>query len=83
MSVRIEHSFVGDLPVWLERDGFEHVLHDRTGDDADDLMTTYTLELPEGLPLDGQWRRHVTDQADADQADADQGRLLRWDLVLR
>ena len=78
VTVRIEHTFIGDLRIWLEHDGLELVIHDHTGGDDDDLTATASFELPAGTSGTGPWRLHV-----ADNAAQDTGRLLGWDLVLR
>jgi hypothetical protein len=78
ITVRIEHSYIGDLQIRVQHAGFQRTLHDRLGGGADDLFATYVVELPAGLATAGTWRLLV-----ADRADGDQGRLLGWDLVLR
>jgi hypothetical protein len=77
ITARIEHTFIGDLRVWIEHDGVEHVLHDRTGGADDDLFATFAVELPAGTRSDGRWTLHVSDHADHDT-----GRLIGWDLAL-
>ena len=77
VSVDIEHSYIGDLRIWLEHGGQEIVLHDRTGGADDGLRVTWTIELPAGYQAGGTWRLHV-----ADEANDDQGQLRGWDLLL-
>lgn len=78
VSVRIEHTWIGDLRVSLEHAGRTFVLHDRTGGSTDNLMATFDVTLPASLDSRGAWRLHV-----ADEEAIDEGRLLGWDLTLR
>jgi hypothetical protein len=77
VTVRIRHTWIGDLRIWIEHGAFTQVLHDRTGGDTDDLVGSWTVQLPAGHDGHGRWRLHV-----ADQANQDIGTLLGWDLAL-
>lgn len=84
VSVDISHSYVGDLRVSLVSPaGSEVVLHDRTGDSGDNLVTTYTpattgpLAALAGQPIAGSWRLRVSDHAGQDV-----GKLNRWRLLI-
>lgn len=77
VTVSITHTYRSDLRVWVEHDGFEGVLHARTGGGADDLDVTKAFTLPAGSAA-GTWRLHV-----ADEVREDDGRLESWTLTLR
>lgn len=82
--VNITHPFRGDLRLRLRHpDGTEVLLHDRTGDFADNLITSYPDETAPvdsmatltGKAIAGTWRLYV-----ADQAWPDSGTLVSWGL---
>ncbi|UJR85686.1 proprotein convertase P-domain-containing protein [Sandaracinus amylolyticus] len=77
VHARVTHPYRGDLRVVLEHDGFERVLHDRTGAGADDLAIE--LDAPElvGMRAGGEWTLRVDDLAAGDA-----GRLEGWALEL-
>ena len=78
IEVHIEHTWRGDLRVWLEREGVAPiVLHDRTGGQDDDLDLFLRIAL-EPVAANGDWRLHV-----ADEVALDEGRLVSWTLTLR
>jgi extracellular elastinolytic metalloproteinase len=84
VSVDIVHPYVGDLRVTLKGPkGRTVVLHDRAGEDADDLVRTYASEDVPGLAAlvgreaRGDWTLRV-----ADLAADDTGTLKKWRLEL-
>ncbi|HJK92864.1 MAG TPA: proprotein convertase P-domain-containing protein [Polyangiaceae bacterium LLY-WYZ-15_(1-7)] len=75
--VAVEHSYRGDLSVVLTSpSGTEHVLHDRSGGAADDLLVDLPLPAFHGEPASGRWTLRV-----ADHAAQDLGALTRFRLV--
>lgn len=75
--VRIGHTYQGDLRVVLRSPtGSEHVLHDRTGGSADDLLIDENLSRFNHELASGSWTLTVTDNARADV-----GVLESWRLV--
>ncbi len=66
VAVNIVHTYIGDLKVDLVApDGSVYVLHNRTGGSADNIVTTYTVNLS-SEPLNGTWNLRVNDNAGGD-----------------
>jgi len=66
VQVTIVHTYIGDLKVDLiAPDGSVYVLHNRTGGSADNINTTYTVNLS-AEALNGTWRLRVNDNAGGD-----------------
>ncbi len=66
VAVNIVHTYIGDLKVDLVApDGSVYVLHNRTGGSADNIATTYTVNLSSEA-LNGTWNLRVNDNANAD-----------------
>jgi len=83
LEVDITHTYIGDLEVTLHGpDGTKVKVHRRGGEEADNLLTTYSSD--DGGPLApfvgkaaaGTWALHV-----ADRAGQDVGKLNRWRLA--
>jgi subtilisin-like proprotein convertase family protein len=84
VKLSITHTYIGDLQVNLVAPGRNKaVLHNRTGETADDLIATYhsettsTLTTLLGGPSQGDWTLEVKDLAGRDV-----GRLNEWSLEL-
>ena len=77
VAVEIRHTYRGDLRVILERSGAQHVLHDRAGGSADDVVGTFQLPALVGADVRGDWTLRVIDTARDDV-----GRLVSWRLEL-
>lgn len=82
VSVDITHTYIGDLQVTLvSPTGTSVILHQREGESADNIITTYTptmkpaLQTLRGEPIMGTWKLKV-----ADMAAIDVGKLNRWAL---
>jgi M6 family metalloprotease-like protein len=82
VSVEIIHSWISDLRVSLRSPaGTNVVLHDREGDDGDDINRSWTsadfnaLQNLHREEVSGDWTLHIVDKASADV-----GRLLHWRL---
>jgi hypothetical protein len=66
VDVRIDHTYRGDLVVYVEApDGSRHDLSIRAGGSADDLALRTTIDLGTGTVV-GTWRLHVSDRASWD-----------------
>ena len=65
-KVDIDHTYIGDLRVVLEKDGTEVVLHDRTGGGTNDLSETYPIDEFAGTSAKGTWTLKISDHANAD-----------------
>ncbi len=76
ISVNIASPYRGDLQVDLvSPDGSVHVLHNRAGGSADDLIATYRVDLSSEA-LNGEWKLRVTDNAAGDV-----GHIDRWSIT--
>jgi PKD repeat protein len=76
VAVNIVHTYIGDLKVDLiAPDGSVYVLHNRSGGSADNINTTYTVNLS-GEALNGTWRLRVNDNAGGDI-----GRIDSWSIT--
>jgi serine protease len=61
VAVNIVHTYKGDLKVDLVApDGSVYVLHNRSGGSADNINSTYTVNLS-GESLNGTWKLRVND----------------------
>jgi subtilisin family serine protease len=77
VAVNIVHTYIGDLKVDLiAPDGSVYVLHNRSGGSADNINTTYTVNLSSEV-RNGTWKLRVNDNAWFDT-----GRLDTWTLTL-
>ena len=66
VAVNIVHTYKGDLKVDLVApDGSVYVLHNRTGGSADNINSTYTVNLSSEA-LNGTWNLRVNDNASGD-----------------
>ena len=75
VSVRIIHTYQGDLQVYLiAPDGSSYTLHNRTGGGTDNLIKTYTVNASSEL-ANGTWNLRVRDRANGDT-----GYLDEWSL---
>ncbi|MFI5619811.1 S8 family serine peptidase [Streptomyces sp. NPDC051567] len=76
VSVDIKHSYRGDLVIDLVGPGGAVVqrLKNSSGDSADNLLTTYTVDAS-ALPAAGTWQLRVQDVASADT-----GYIDSWSL---
>ncbi|MCC5878372.1 MAG: S8 family serine peptidase [Idiomarina sp.] len=78
VSVDITHTWRGDLIVTLTSpEGTEHMLHNRDGGSADDLIETWNVDSFNGEQMTGDWTLFVSDNAALDT-----GTLNSWRLVL-
>ena len=84
VSVKIEHTYIGDLRVSLTSPSGETViLHDRAGRSNHDIVKTYDLSTTPQLmtymgdQIRGDWVLHI-----ADHARFDTGHLAHWGLKL-
>ncbi len=76
VSVKIQHTYIGDLVIELRHGGTKQVLHSREGGGSDDLDKTYTLTGFTSAPLEGDWQLYVSDRAGQDV-----GKLIEWSLT--
>ncbi len=76
VQVTIQHTYIGDLKVDLVApDGSVYVLHNRSGGSADNINTTYTVNLSTEAK-NGTWKLRVNDNARLDT-----GVLDTWTLT--
>lgn len=84
VSVDITHTYISDLLISVRSAaGTEVILHDESGGDADDIVTTYTVATTPGLEnlageaISGDWQLRVSDRAGLDL-----GKLNSWRIVI-
>ncbi|WP_109506649.1 M14 family zinc carboxypeptidase [Nocardioides speluncae] len=78
VAVNIQHTYIGDLKVDLiAPDGTVYVLHNRSGGSADNINTTYTVNLSSEV-ANGTWKLRVNDNANIDT-----GKLDTWTLTAK
>jgi PKD repeat protein len=76
VAVNIVHPYIGDLIVdVIAPDGTVYNVHNRTGGSADNINTTFNVNLS-GEALNGSWRLRA-----ADRAAADTGYINSWSLT--
>ena len=76
VAVGIVHSYRGDLVVDLVApDGSVYNLHNRSGGSADNIDSTYTLNLS-SEPLNGTWNLRASDRAGSDT-----GYINSWSIT--
>ena len=76
VAVNIVHTYIGDLKVDLiAPDGSVYVLHNRSGGSADNINTTYTVNLSTEA-LNGTWKLRVNDNANGDT-----GYINSWSIT--
>lgn len=76
VAVNILHTYRGDLKVDLiAPDGSVYVLHNRSGGSADNINTTYTVNLSSEA-LNGTWKLRVNDNGRGDT-----GTLTSWSIT--
>jgi len=66
VTVEIEHTYIGDLLVVLEKDGTSVTLHDRAGGGNANINETYSVHEWDGASAEGQWTLHISDHAGVD-----------------
>ena len=76
--VQIDHTYVGDLVVSLEKDGKSWLLSKNVGGSDDRISKVFRITDPQGVSLAGKWTLVVQDTVKQDT-----GTLTRWDLVVR
>lgn len=77
VTVNIQHTYIGELTVELERGGQTLVLWENQGVDQDNLERTFMVNEFNGQDARGTWTLRVRDLAAEDQ-----GTLLGWTLVI-
>ncbi|SEH97080.1 PKD domain-containing protein [Rheinheimera pacifica] len=78
VGVNITHTWRGDLIVKLRSpEGTEHMLHNRTGGSADDLIQNWQVDSFNSESMQGDWTLLVSDNAGLDT-----GTLNSWTLTL-
>ncbi|HVQ32851.1 MAG TPA: M4 family metallopeptidase [Lysobacter sp.] len=76
VAVNIVHTYIGDLKVDLVApDGSIYTLHNRAGGSADNINTTYTVNLSTEV-LNGTWKLRVNDNAAGDT-----GYINQWSVT--
>ncbi len=84
ISVDITHTYIGDLQISVRSPaGTEVNLHDESGGNSDDVVTTFTTATTPGLEnlagetISGDWQLRVSDRAGLDL-----GKLNSWSIVI-
>jgi subtilisin-like proprotein convertase family protein len=77
VKVDIQHTYIGDLKVALEKNGTTVILHDRAGGSSDNIVTTYEVNDFDGAGAAGTWRLVVSDHANYDV-----GAIRGWQISI-
>ncbi len=77
LTVAIDHTYRGDLSLWLVEPGGTHVFVDDLDGSENDVHETFDVELPEGTEARGTWHLMA-----ADGAGLDVGTIDGWGLTL-
>jgi len=78
VTLDIKHTYVSDLIVELKHGTGTSTLHNREGDDSDDLVKTYTVTDFQNVDSAGEWKLVVKDRARQDT-----GTLNAWQLEIK
>jgi len=78
VTVDITHTYISDLVVELKHGTGTSTLHNREGDDADDLRKTFTVTDFQGVDSAGEWSLVIRDHARQDT-----GTLHAWQLEMK
>ena len=77
VAVNIVHPYIGDLIVdVIAPDGSVYNVHNRSGGSADNIVTTYTVNLSSEA-INGSWRLRVRDVASGDA-----GYINSWSITM-
>jgi subtilisin-like proprotein convertase family protein len=77
VKVDIQHTYIGDLKVVLEKNGTTVPLHNRSGGSSDNINTTYEVNDFDGANAAGTWRLVVSDHYNWDV-----GALKEWSISI-
>ena len=75
LRVEIEHSYSGDLQIFLVHGGSELLVYDQEGGSRPDVKATWRIEAFEGFDKAGDWSLYIRDRARQDE-----GTLQAWGL---
>jgi subtilisin-like proprotein convertase family protein len=78
VTLDISHTYISDLVVELKHGTGTSTLHNREGDDADNLVKTYTVTDFQNVDSAGEWKLVVKDRAKQDT-----GKLNAWQLEIK
>lgn len=77
VDLDISHTWISDLRVELRHGAGVATLHNRAGNDADDIKKTFTVDEFDGADAGGTWTLRVSDSARADT-----GMLNSWSVEI-
>ena len=75
VTLDIDHTYIGDLDVFLVHGGVIAQLHAQEGGSADGIQRTYSVQTFDGMNRQGEWGLVVRDNAREDE-----GVLNNWTL---
>ena len=75
VAIELEHSYLGDLVISLEHEGFETTLLRNLGTGQRRLERTFEIAVPRGIERSGDWRLVIVDTAAQDS-----GMLKSWSI---
>lgn len=78
VTVDISHTWISDLTVELRHGSGVATLHNRAGDDADDIKKTFSVDDFQSATAEGDWTLVITDSAKQDT-----GSLNSWSIELK
>ena len=78
VSVDIEHTWISDLVVELRHGSGVATLHNREGDDGDNIVKTFSVDDFSNADSEGDWTLHVVDHANQDT-----GAINSWSIEIK
>jgi hypothetical protein len=75
LELKLDHTYIGDLFIYLERNGQQLVLHRQAGGAAQGLDRSWSIDAWNGTERVGDWTLVIEDRARQDE-----GTLRRWAL---
>jgi len=77
IELNVNHTWISDLKIELRHGTGTSMLHNREGDDADNIEKSYSVDDFNGADSGGEWELLISDNAGQDT-----GTLNSWSLTI-
>jgi len=77
IELNVNHTWISDLKIELRHGTGSSMLHNREGDDADNIEKSYSVDEFNGADSGGEWELFISDNAGQDT-----GTLNSWSLTI-